>query len=87
MIPCQQLTGPPNPRVLWFLWLNVMLFDVRFVVDSTLERSLRAIHLGATVDVSVIAPQYSPADQIKHTFQALCTFVLYRTMESSYKTA
>ncbi|KAK3345802.1 hypothetical protein B0T25DRAFT_633497 [Lasiosphaeria hispida] len=56
--------------VLWFLWLNVMLFDVRFVVDSVSERILRAIHLGAMVGVSVVAPQYNPAQQVKETFQA-----------------
>ncbi|KAK3312979.1 hypothetical protein B0H66DRAFT_631891 [Apodospora peruviana] len=62
--------------VLWFLWLNVMLFDVRFVVDSISERSLRAIHLGAMVGVSVIAPQYSPAEEVKETFQHLSIILL-----------
>jgi len=47
-----------------------MLFDVRFVVDSIVERVIRAIHLGVMVGVSVVAPQYNPADQIKGTFQA-----------------
>jgi hypothetical protein len=50
-----------------------MLFDVRFVVDSIAERILRAIHLGAMVGVSVVAPQYDPADQVKGTFQAFCS--------------
>ncbi|KAK0656916.1 hypothetical protein B0T16DRAFT_452423 [Cercophora newfieldiana] len=37
--------------VLWLLWLDVILFDVRFVVDSVAERVLRALHLGARMDV------------------------------------
>jgi hypothetical protein len=53
-----------------------MLFDVRFVVDSISERSLRAIHLGVMVGVSVIAPQYSPAEQVKETFQALSIILM-----------
>ncbi|KAM7192565.1 hypothetical protein V8F20_008774 [Naviculisporaceae sp. PSN 640] len=62
--------------VLWFLWLNVMLFDVRFVADSILERILRAIHLGAMVGVSVVAPQYDPSNQIKETFQTFSIILM-----------
>ncbi|GAB1316871.1 Low temperature requirement A [Madurella fahalii] len=62
--------------ILWFLWLNVMLFDVRFVVDSISERILRAIHLGAMVGVSVVAPQYDPGQQVKGTFQAFSIILM-----------
>ncbi|KAK5657493.1 hypothetical protein OQA88_3065 [Cercophora sp. LCS_1] len=62
--------------VLWLLWLNVMLFDVRFVIDSVAERVLRAIQLGAMVGVSVVAPQYNPADQIRTTFQAFSVILM-----------
>ncbi|RYP46027.1 hypothetical protein DL768_007707 [Monosporascus sp. mg162] len=82
--------------VLWFLWLNVMLFDVRFVVDSisggllsplagfllgifthrALERILRAIHLGSMMGVSVVAPQYNPAQQVMGTFQAFSIILM-----------
>ncbi|KAK5655358.1 hypothetical protein OQA88_5925 [Cercophora sp. LCS_1] len=72
--------------VLWFLWLNVMLFDVRFVVD---KRILRAVHLGAMVGISVVAPQYNPADQIKGTFQALSIILMISrlTLVAQYGTA
>ncbi|RYP72517.1 hypothetical protein DL771_004157 [Monosporascus sp. 5C6A] len=62
--------------VLWFLWLNVMLFDVRFVVDSISERVLRAIHLGSMMGVSVVAPQYNPAQQVMGTFQAFSIILM-----------
>lgn len=63
-------------RLLWFLWLNVMLLDARFVVDSIAERTLRAIHLGVMVGMAVTAPQYSPAEQVKETFQALSIILM-----------
>lgn len=61
--------------VLWFTWCQVSLFDVRFVVDSVLERAAKAVHLGVMVGLAVVGPNFDPAQQIEQTkqvFQTMC---------------
>jgi hypothetical protein len=60
--------------VLWFTWCQVSLFDVRFVADSVLERTAKAIHLGVMIGMAIVAPKFLP-DQIevfKSSFQSMC---------------
>ncbi|EFY92981.1 hypothetical protein MAC_00764 [Metarhizium acridum CQMa 102] len=49
--------------VLWFTWLAVALYDVRFVTDSIFERVARAIHLGVMVGFAVVAPNFRPEEK------------------------
>jgi hypothetical protein len=35
--------------ILWFTWLQVSMFDVRFVADSLFERVAKALHLGVMI--------------------------------------
>ena len=44
--------------VLWFTWCQTSLYDVRFMVDSWLERLAKACHLGVMVGLSIVGPNY-----------------------------
>jgi len=59
--------------VLWFTWCQVSLFDVRFVADSVLERTAKAVHLGVMVGMAIVAPNYVPDDieDKKSSFQSM----------------
>lgn len=58
--------------LLWFNWLLLSLYDVRFVTDSIFERCARAIHLGVMVGFAVVAPKFQVGEQIAGTFQTMC---------------
>ena len=45
--------------ILWFTWLQVALFDVRFSNDSAFERLCKAIQFGIMVGFAVVGPAYS----------------------------
>jgi hypothetical protein len=64
--------------VLWFTWCQVSLFDVRFVVDSVLERAAKAVHLGVMVGLAVVGPNFDPAQQKKQAFQTMCKLQSFR---------
>ncbi|KAK5653641.1 hypothetical protein OQA88_8671 [Cercophora sp. LCS_1] len=57
--------------LLWFNWLLLSLYDVRFVTDSIFERCARAIHLGVMVGFAVVAPKFQVGEQIAGTFQTM----------------
>lgn len=58
--------------VLWFTWCQVSLFDVRFVVDSLLERVARACHLGIMVGLAVVGPNFDTLEEDPSAFRAMC---------------
>lgn len=58
--------------VLWFTWCNVSLFDVRFIIDSVLERLARAVHLGVMVGLAVIGPNFNTSLAVPSAFRAMC---------------
>ncbi|KAF3391478.1 hypothetical protein F1880_007872 [Penicillium rolfsii] len=45
--------------VIWFTWLQVTIFDVRFARDSVFERSCKAIQLGAMVGFASAGSRFS----------------------------
>lgn len=45
--------------VIWFTWLQVTLFDVRFARDSVFERGCKAIQLGAMVGFASAGSRFS----------------------------
>ena len=57
--------------LLWFTWLQVTLYDVRFAVDSVFERLAKALHLGVMIGFAVIGTQFDTSDTAKNhaTFQ------------------
>ncbi|KAL8950484.1 MAG: hypothetical protein Q9183_007519, partial [Haloplaca sp. 2 TL-2023] len=40
--------------ILWFTWLQVVLYDVRFGCDSLFERLCKLVHFGAMVTFAII---------------------------------
>lgn len=46
--------------LLWFTWLQVALFDVRFGFDSVFERICKAMHFGVMVGFAIIATGFVP---------------------------
>ena len=54
--------------ILWFTWIQVTLFDVRFGVDSLFERVLRMMHFGVMVGFAIVGPGfYLNADKINYS--------------------
>ncbi|KAG8526054.1 uncharacterized protein KY384_000816 [Bacidia gigantensis] len=48
--------------LLWFNWLQVTLYDVRFGVDSIFERACKALHLGVMIAFAVVGTNFTPTD-------------------------
>ena len=46
--------------LLWFNWLQVTLYDVRFGVDSVFERTCKALHLGIMIAFAVVGTAFDP---------------------------
>lgn len=63
--------------ILWFLWCQVSLFDVRFVTDSILERIGKACQFGVMVGLAVVGPDFNASDQIQGTFRALSIILMF----------
>jgi low temperature requirement protein LtrA len=47
--------------MLWFTWLQVALFDVRFSNDSAFERLCKAMQFGIMTGFAVVGPSYKTA--------------------------
>ncbi|KAH6681676.1 bacterial low temperature requirement A protein-domain-containing protein [Halenospora varia] len=62
--------------ILWFLWVQVSLFDVRFVTDSILERVGKAAQFGVMVGLASVGPNFDPASQKEHTFRSLAIILM-----------
>lgn len=62
--------------ILWFLWVQISLFDVRFVNDSVLERAGKAAQFGVMIGLAVVGPSFSPTNQIKATFRTLAIILM-----------
>ncbi|KAL3420975.1 hypothetical protein PVAG01_07420 [Phlyctema vagabunda] len=62
--------------LLWFLWLQVSLFDVRFVTDSILERIGKACQFGVMIGLAVVGPRFDPSNQRQSTFKALAMILM-----------
>ncbi|KAI4088547.1 MAG: hypothetical protein LQ344_005981 [Seirophora lacunosa] len=49
--------------ILWFTWLEVVLFDVRFGTDSLFERIAKLIHCGVMITFAIVGPRFDPSKQ------------------------
>ncbi|XMA16151.1 hypothetical protein WAI453_008942 [Rhynchosporium graminicola] len=62
--------------ILWFLWVQVGLFDVRFVQDSILERIGKVCQFGVMIGLAIVGPAFNPEDQDRSTFQSLAIILM-----------
>lgn len=46
--------------ILWFTWLQVVLYDVRFGVDSLYERIRKLVHFGVMVGFAIVGNSFQP---------------------------
>ena len=50
--------------ILWFTWLQVVLYDVRFGVDSLYERTCKLVHFGVMVTFAVVGTKFDPSAKV-----------------------
>jgi len=62
--------------ILWFLWVQVSLFDVRFVTDSILERIGKAAQFGIMIGLAVVGPNFNTTAQTQGTFRSLAIILM-----------
>lgn len=62
--------------ILWFLWAQVALFDVRFVQDSILERVGKACQFGVMVGLAIVGPDFNPENQEQDVFRSLAVILM-----------
>ena len=62
---------------LWFTWLQVALFDVRFSNDSTFERLCKLLQLGVMTGMAVVAPSFSYSSEAgTEAFETLSLIIM-----------
>ena len=62
---------------LWFTWLQVTLFDVRFSSDSTFERLCKLLQFGVMIGMAVVAPNFSYSSEYgNEAFQTLSLIIM-----------
>ncbi|KAL8652839.1 MAG: hypothetical protein Q9226_004091 [Calogaya cf. arnoldii] len=47
--------------ILWFTWLQVVMFDVRFAVDSLFERVAKLMHFAVMVTFAILGNRFDPS--------------------------
>ncbi|KAL1956793.1 hypothetical protein VTO42DRAFT_6847 [Malbranchea cinnamomea] len=52
--------------LMWFVWLQTTLFDIRFNTDSVLSRTFKAFHLGIMVAFAILAPNFDTSNLEQH---------------------
>lgn len=57
--------------ILWFTWLQVVLYDVRFGVDSLYERICKLVHFGVMVTFAVVGTKFDPSAKDGSNFTTL----------------
>lgn len=62
--------------LIWFLWVQVSLFDVRFVQDSILERVGKACQSGVMVGLAIVGTDFNPAKQDQVVFQSIAIILM-----------
>lgn len=62
--------------ILWFLWAQVALFDVRFVQDSILERVGKACQFGVMIGLAIVGPDFNPGRQEQDVFRSLAMILM-----------
>lgn len=63
--------------VIWFTWLQVTLFDIRFARDSIVERSCKAVQLGVMVGFASAGSRFTVTVQDENVwaFQSISLFL------------
>ncbi|MCJ1337622.1 hypothetical protein MMC09_002904 [Bachmanniomyces sp. S44760] len=62
--------------VLWFTWLQVALFDVRFSQDSAFERFCKALQFGVMTGLAIVGPHYNLEDESNLKSLKTLSFIL-----------
>lgn len=57
--------------LLWTTWFLVVIYDVRFLEDSVVERLTRAVQLGVLLVFVQAAPFFNPSEQTRGVFASL----------------
>ncbi|KAL8814075.1 MAG: hypothetical protein Q9223_006675 [Gallowayella weberi] len=74
--------------ILWFTWLQVVLFDARFGVDSLFERVAKLIHLAVMVTFAIIGTRFDPTSpHMTYTTMrqlSMCLFVSRLVLIAQY---
>ncbi|KAF7900058.1 hypothetical protein EAF00_004394 [Botryotinia globosa] len=71
--------------ILWFLWLQVSLFDVRFVTDSILERIGKAFQFGVMIGLAIVGPDFNSSDQKPGAFRSLAIILMFSRLVLSFQ--
>ncbi|APA11344.1 hypothetical protein sscle_07g061140 [Sclerotinia sclerotiorum 1980 UF-70] len=71
--------------ILWFLWLQVSLFDVRFVTDSVLERIGKACQFGVMIGLAIVGPDFNSSDQKPGAFRSLAIILMFSRLVLSFQ--
>ncbi|TGO43791.1 hypothetical protein BOTNAR_1247g00010 [Botryotinia narcissicola] len=71
--------------ILWFLWLQVSLFDVRFVTDSILERIGKACQFGVMIGLAIVGPDFNSSDQKPGAFRSLAIILMFSRLVLSFQ--
>ncbi|ESZ94266.1 hypothetical protein SBOR_5334 [Sclerotinia borealis F-4128] len=71
--------------ILWFLWLQVSLFDVRFVTDSILERIGKACQFGVMIGLAIVGPDFNSSDQRPGAFRSLAIILMFSRLVLSFQ--
>ncbi|KAF5877186.1 uncharacterized protein Bfra_001549ia [Botrytis fragariae] len=71
--------------ILWFLWLQVSLFDVRFVTDSILERIGKACQFGVMIGLAIVGPDFNSSDQKPGAFRSLAIILMFSRLILSFQ--
>ncbi|CAD6443795.1 2a9b570c-7041-41a4-adcf-290909a1c915 [Sclerotinia trifoliorum] len=71
--------------ILWFLWLQVSLYDVRFVTDSVLERIGKACQFGVMIGLAIVGPDFNSSDQKPGAFRSLAIILMFSRLVLSFQ--
>lgn len=62
--------------ILWFLWVQVGLFDVRFVQDSILERVGKAAQSGVMVGLAIVGTDFNLTNEDQTVFKSIAMVLM-----------
>jgi hypothetical protein len=62
--------------ILWFLWIQVSLFDVRFMTNSILERLGKALQFAVMIGLAITGPNFNTSKQAQGTFQTVAIILM-----------
>lgn len=71
--------------ILWFLWAQVSLFDVRFVQDSILERVGKACQFGVMIGLAIVGTDFDPSNQEQAVFRTLALILMASRIVLSFQ--